>query len=41
MLTHSGKFEFDGPRGPSNSNLLEWVNNFSDPSYTIRAVPSK
>ena len=41
MLTYSGKFEFGGLRGQSNSNLLECVNIFSDPSYIIRAVPSK
>ena len=40
MLTHSGKFEFDGSRGLLNSNLLEWVNIFSNPSYIIRAVLS-
>ena len=37
LLTHI-KFEFNGPRGPSNSNLT-WVSNiFSDPTYITRAV---
>ena len=38
MFTHSNKFEFAGPRGLSNSNLLEWVNVFAEPTYIIRAV---
>ena len=38
MFTHSNKFEFDRPRGLSNSNLVEWVNIFSESTYIIRAV---
>ena len=35
MFTHSIIFEFARPRGPSNSKIIEWVNIFTDPTYTL------